>query len=138
MEREGVCFRCGRPNHQAARCVADMPKEVKERILHAGIATVEDDDDDLSLPNVVFFVDNINTNIIVGTVGRNDMSNHPSSGLTGVSNSPKSDVGLGNQRVYDTERIEEVQGTRGCSPKREKLRSRRGCKREVEDRSFYI
>ena len=31
--REGVCFRCGRSGHTAQYCVADMPEEVKRRIL---------------------------------------------------------------------------------------------------------
>jgi hypothetical protein len=34
---ESVCFRCGRSGHSAARCVHDMPKEVKDKVL--GITT---------------------------------------------------------------------------------------------------
>ena len=32
-KQEGVCWRCGRPGHIAQNCVADMPTEVKQRIL---------------------------------------------------------------------------------------------------------
>jgi len=32
--KEGVCFRCGRRGHVAAKCVADMPPGVKAKILH--------------------------------------------------------------------------------------------------------
>lgn len=32
-KREGVCWRCGRPGHVAQYCVADMPDDVKRRIL---------------------------------------------------------------------------------------------------------
>jgi hypothetical protein len=39
-KREGVCWRCGRAGHIAQNCVADMPTEVKQRILrhHAHVA----------------------------------------------------------------------------------------------------
>jgi hypothetical protein len=32
-DREGVCFRCGRHGHIAAKCVSDMPADVKRKIL---------------------------------------------------------------------------------------------------------
>lgn len=40
-----VCWRCGRPKHVAANCVATMPEDVKRRILngdHANVAIVEE------------------------------------------------------------------------------------------------
>jgi hypothetical protein len=33
-KRDGVCFRCGRSGHVAQNCVADMPADMKERILN--------------------------------------------------------------------------------------------------------
>src|ERR1700691_134511 len=44
--REGVCFRCGRPRHIAQFCVANMPDDVKHRILNhsAHTATIDPDD----------------------------------------------------------------------------------------------
>lgn len=42
--RDDVCFRCGREGHIAPRCVADMPKDAKDRILSAHFA---DDNDAL-------------------------------------------------------------------------------------------
>lgn len=44
-DRQGVCWRCGRPGHIAQFCVADMPEDVKREILdrpvsHANIAVV--------------------------------------------------------------------------------------------------
>ena len=44
--REGVCFRCGRPRHIAQFCVANMPNDVKRCILNhsAHIATIDQDD----------------------------------------------------------------------------------------------
>jgi hypothetical protein len=34
-ERDDVCFRCGRKGHIVPKCVSDMPKETKDRILSA-------------------------------------------------------------------------------------------------------
>jgi hypothetical protein len=31
-EREGVCWRCGRENHVARNCIADMPNDVKQKV----------------------------------------------------------------------------------------------------------
>ena len=40
-KRDGVCFRCGRSSHVAQNCMADMPTNIKERVLnhHVHIAT---------------------------------------------------------------------------------------------------
>lgn len=117
--QDGVCFRCGRPNHQAARCVADMPKEVKEKILHAG-AAFEDgpvsDDYQFAL-NASLFVDSSETaTSSVALTSLDDMSDYPS-GLTGYPAS-SGYMGFGNQGV---------QGLRGCE--KEKVRTRRGKKK---------
>lgn len=117
--QDGVCFRCGRPNHQAARCVADMPKEVKEKILHAG-AAFEDgpvsDDYQFAL-NASLFVDSGETaTSSVALASLDDMSDYPS-GLTGYPAS-SGYMGFGNQGV---------QGLRGCE--KEKVRTRRGKKK---------
>ncbi|KAF7372534.1 CCHC-type domain-containing protein [Mycena venus] len=32
-ERDGVCHHCGRSGHIARRCIADMPEDVKNKIL---------------------------------------------------------------------------------------------------------
>jgi hypothetical protein len=51
-KREGVCYRCGKSGHVAAKCIHDMPKKVKDAIIgnkpeeHAEIAQVEEDFDD--------------------------------------------------------------------------------------------
>ena len=46
--REGVCYRCGRPRHIAQFCVANMPEEVKRRILnHTANTAILDGDDNL-------------------------------------------------------------------------------------------
>jgi hypothetical protein len=43
-EREGVCWRCGRENHVARNCIADMPNDVKQKVVnHANIATSPDE-----------------------------------------------------------------------------------------------
>jgi hypothetical protein len=39
--REGVCFRCGKHGHVAAKCVANMPHSIKAKILSAHVA-IED------------------------------------------------------------------------------------------------
>ena len=49
--REGVCWRCGRPGHIAQFCVADMPEDVKREILNrpasrANVAVVVEADSD--------------------------------------------------------------------------------------------
>ena len=45
-EREGVCWRCGRENHLAKNCIADMPEDVKRKVLdHAHIASTSADDE---------------------------------------------------------------------------------------------
>jgi len=44
-EREGVCWRCGREGHVARNCVADMPEDVKRKIVdYANIATTCSDE----------------------------------------------------------------------------------------------
>ncbi|KAF7340496.1 hypothetical protein MSAN_02121000 [Mycena sanguinolenta] len=64
-DKEGVCHRCGLSGHIARRCVADMPDDVKAKILtsrpDAGIADddeviilgVEDDSDNVAYPAIV-------------------------------------------------------------------------------------
>ena len=43
-EREGVCWRCGRENHMAKNCVANMPEDIKRKIVdHANIAITSPD-----------------------------------------------------------------------------------------------
>ena len=43
---DGVCFRCGHPGHVAAKCIADMPQEVKDHIVsNAALVTREDESD---------------------------------------------------------------------------------------------
>ena len=43
-ECEGVCWRCGRENHMARNCVADMPDDVKWKVVnHTNIATGPDE-----------------------------------------------------------------------------------------------
>ena len=41
--KDGVCFCCGHPGHVAAKCIADMPQEVKDHII-SGIAHVVRED----------------------------------------------------------------------------------------------
>jgi hypothetical protein len=33
QDREGVCFHCGKRDHVAAKSIADMPADVKSKIL---------------------------------------------------------------------------------------------------------
>jgi hypothetical protein len=59
-EKDGVCHRCGRSGHVARRCVADMPDDVKAKILTSKIdaaaygdlviLTDSDDDDNVAVP----------------------------------------------------------------------------------------
>ena len=44
--RDGVCFRCGRSSHITQNCMADMPTDIKERILnhHAHRAHIATED----------------------------------------------------------------------------------------------
>jgi hypothetical protein len=53
-EREGVCWRCGRENHVAKNCVADMPEEVKRKVIDH--ALVADTDLDATSPELFAFV----------------------------------------------------------------------------------
>ena len=44
-KREGVCWRCGRAGHIAQNCIADMPTEIKQRILrHCAHIAINDAD----------------------------------------------------------------------------------------------
>ena len=44
-EREGVCWRCGQENHTAKNCIADMPEDVKQKVLdHTHVAKVDLDE----------------------------------------------------------------------------------------------
>ena len=38
--REGVCFHCGKHGHVAAKCIMDMPADVKSKILDCAQAQV--------------------------------------------------------------------------------------------------
>ena len=53
-EREGVCWRCGRENHVARNCVADMPEEVKQKVINHALVT--DTDLDATSPELFAFV----------------------------------------------------------------------------------
>jgi len=51
-KRDGVCYRCGKSGHVAAKCIHDMPKKVKDAIIgnkseeSAEVAQIEEDFDD--------------------------------------------------------------------------------------------
>jgi len=70
---EGVCWRCGRSGHVAQNCVADMPADVKERILnhHAHFTTSEPDD----IAQAHLATDNINS-ILAPTILSQDQLAH--------------------------------------------------------------
>jgi hypothetical protein len=51
---EGVCFRCGRHGHTAAKCVSDMPADVKRKILDHAYANVVVVDDSSSIEDDLF------------------------------------------------------------------------------------
>jgi len=53
-EREGVCWRCGQENHMVRNCVADMPEEVKQKVINH--ALVADTDPDATSPELFTFV----------------------------------------------------------------------------------
>ena len=41
-EREGVCWRCGRKHHIVKHCIADMPEDIKWKVLdHAHVADID-------------------------------------------------------------------------------------------------
>ena len=51
---DGVCFCCGHPGHVAAKCIADMPQEVKDHIVSGtALVTREDKSDKLADDNVI-------------------------------------------------------------------------------------
>ena len=62
--KNGVCFHCGRPGHVAAKCIADMPQEVKDHIV-SGVAHITKEDksdksaDDSTTEIVTFTRDNL-------------------------------------------------------------------------------
>jgi hypothetical protein len=53
-EWEGVCWRCGQENHMARNCVADMPEEVKQKVINH--ALVADTNPDVTSPELFAFV----------------------------------------------------------------------------------
>ena len=53
-EREGVCWRCGREGHVARNCIADMPEEVKRKVIDHVL--VADTDPDVTSPELFAFV----------------------------------------------------------------------------------
>ena len=54
---DGVCFHCRCPGHVAAKCIADMPQEVKDHIVSgAALVTREDELDKLADDNVTEMV----------------------------------------------------------------------------------
>ena len=59
-EREGVCWRCGREGHMARNCVADMPEEVKQKVINH--ALVADTDLDATSPKLFTFVSDTGDN----------------------------------------------------------------------------
>lgn len=72
--REGVCFRCGKPGHVAAKCVADMPPNIKTKILsHSNTANVADVDD------YAFLTDDFENVALVSAFGMGE--NVPSSSV---------------------------------------------------------
>ena len=54
---DDVCFHCGHPGHVAAKCIADMPQEVKDHIVsNAALVTREDESDESVDDNVTEMV----------------------------------------------------------------------------------
>ena len=52
--RERVCFWCGKPGHVTAKCIADMPSNIKNKILGGSIsANVAEPDDYPSLQKIL-------------------------------------------------------------------------------------
>ena len=41
--KDGVCFHCGCPGHVAAKCIADIPQEVKNHIVSGAAHVVRED-----------------------------------------------------------------------------------------------
>ena len=67
--KDGVCFHCGRSGHVAAKCIADMPQEVKDLIIsgpaHVAREDESDESDDNMAETVAFARENPHTFVLM-------------------------------------------------------------------------
>ena len=86
--REGVCFWCGKPGHVTAKCIADMPPNIKNKILGGSISANVAKPDDYT-----FLTDNIEN------IALSSFVDSGSARSEGVSSGRKTHVGSKRGKV---------------------------------------
>lgn len=75
-KRDGVCFRCGRPGHIAQNCIANMPQEIKERLMAAHTAHLAIDSDEPIALTATMTVPDFDTNYGVSSLRTDTIPSH--------------------------------------------------------------